>query len=87
MTTSSIDGFSFSFSSVRHKIYERADRLKDRTIELPCGTKFVWEFMFADQRFFVFFLLGINFLQFAESPGQIIDNVFDFIEYLQPVNE
>ena len=27
------------------------------------------------------------FLQFAESPGQIIDNVFDFIEYLQPVNE
>ena len=43
--------------------------------------------MFADQRFFAFFLLGINFLQFAESPGQIIDNVFDFTEYLQPVNE
>ena len=61
LTTSSTGGFSFSFSSVRHKICKRSDRLKDRTIELLCGTEFLQELMFTDQRFFVFFLLGINF--------------------------
>ena len=63
---------------------------------LPCGTKFLREFIFADWRFFCvlrelvfairtdwFFLLRINFHVFQEAPVPSIDNIFVFIEYVQ----
>ena len=63
---------------------------------IPCGTKFLREFIFADQRFFFvfrelifairadwFFRLGINFTIFRKYPVPSVDNIFIFIEYIQ----
>ena len=61
---------------------------------IPCGTKFLREFIFADLAIFCvfrelsfairtdwFFLLGINFCDFQKELS--IDNIFVFVEYVQ----
>ena len=64
--------------------------------KIPCGTKFLREFIFGDWPFFVFcgtkffairtdgfFLLGINFSNFQKVQtvtSNQIDNIFVFIE-------
>ena len=65
--------------------------------QLRCGTKILWELILICRlaifcvlrelafpiRTDCFFLLGINICAFRKFPGQIIDNIFVFIEYVQ----
>ena len=79
---------SFRFLSMQLSIY----------LLLPCDTKFLREFIFADWRFFVFdgnqeifviradwfFSLGFNFFAiFRKYPVPSINNIFVFVKYIE----
>ena len=66
----------------------------NKVMYLPCGTTFLREFVFAHWRlfvfcyydklfFFVFFSANNEFLRISNRPGQITDNIFIFIDYVQ----